>query len=251
MAGLGARSPRAAARIAILTAASAWAFLAITSPGPLDAQSGAPDGWELVYSQDFSSAEAYDDFTFSDDWVWKYGQVLGADGNQGFLEQNSGSRYEPKHRSPLYIALIADLLVHDFVLEADAWQTGREYGHRDLSLFFAFEGPNRYYYAHLATEPDERAHNIFLVDNADRAPLAAVPEDGVDWGRGWKRVRLERREGKIRVYFDGAAEPTLSTDKDPLGWGRLGFGSFDDTGRFTNIRVWAPEARTAEEPAFE
>ena len=230
--------------------APAWlsaVMLFVSVAAPLHAQSGVPDGYELVYSQDFTEASALDDFTFSDQRAWRYGE-----GDwRGYLDLEGGSKYKPKHRSPLNIALIDDLLLADFVLEAEAWQTGREYGHRDLSLFFGFEGPNRYYYAHLATEPDDRAHNIFLVDNADRAPMGTIPDEGVDWGRGWKRVRVERQDGSLRVYFDGERQPTVKADRDPLGWGRVGFGSFDDTGRFSKIRIWAPSSRQAEASAFE
>ncbi len=226
---------------------AAAALTAIAAGGALHAQSGVPDGYELVYSQDFADASALDDLTFSDKRAWKYG----SEGGRGYLDLVGGSKYKPKHRSPLNIALIDDLLLADFVLEAEAWQTGREYGHRDLSLFFGFEGPNRYYYAHLATEPDDRAHNIFLVDNADRAPMGAIPDKGVDWGKGWKRVRVERRGGTLRVYFDGASKATVSTDRDPLGWGRVGFGSFDDSGRFSKVRIWAPEKKRAAKPAFD
>jgi len=226
---------------------SSVTLLVIAAGGGLYAQSGVPEGYEPVYSQDFTDAAALDDFTFSDQRAWEHG----AGDRRGYLELKGGSKYKPKHRSPLNIALIDDLLRADFVLEAEAWQTGREYGHRDLSLFFGFEGPNRYYYAHLATEPDDRAHNIFLVDNADRAPMGAVPDEGVDWERGWKRVRVERQDGSLRVYFDGEKQPTVSTDRDPLGWGRVGFGSFDDTGRFSQVRIWAPETRKAESPAFK
>ena len=61
---------------------------------------------------------------------------------------------------------------------------------------------------------------------------------------------VERQDGALRVYFDGERQPTVKTDRDPLGWGRVGFGSFDDTGRFSQIRIWAPDSREAEDPAF-
>ena len=237
LAGIRRKAPFWLSRSALLP------FLVAAS---LHAQSGLPDGYELVYSQDFTDASALDDFTFSDKGAWRYGE----EGGRGHLDLKGDSKYKPKHRSPLNIALIDDLLLADFVLEAEAWQTGREYGHRDLSLFFGFEGPNRYYYAHLATEPDDRAHNVFLVDNADRAPMGAIPDEGVDWGSGWKRVRVEREDGALRIYFDGGKQPTVSTDRDPLGWGRVGFGSFDDAGRFSQIRIWAPDTREAQSPAF-
>ena len=64
-------------------------------------------------------------------------------------------------------------------------------------------------------------------------------------------MRVERQGGTLRVYFDGEKEPTVFTDSDPLGWGRVGFGSFDDTGRFSKVRIWAPEKRTANKAAFK
>ena len=35
--------------------------------------------------------------------------------------------------------------------------------------------------------------------------------------------------------------PVLSAKNETLNWGLVGFGSFDDTGRFANVKIWAPE----------
>jgi hypothetical protein len=202
--------------------------------------------WDLVYSEDFTSAASVADFAFTQPARWKWN-----DGDdRGSLELLGASDYKPPFRSPTSIALVPNLLVADFDLEVELLQTGRNYGHRDMCLFLGFVSPAKYDYVHMATSPDDRAHNIFRVDGAPRTNLADVAEQGIDWGDGeWHRVRLERRTepGTIRVFWDGSEEPILEAVDKGFDWGRVGFGSFDDSGRVTGIRVWAPESRSVEE----
>lgn len=158
--------------------------------------------------------------------------------------------YAPPVRSPRRIAL-ANVVAGDFDLTLDARQTSREYGHRDLCVVFGFVAPDRFYYAHLATTPDETACNVFLVDRAPRRRLAPIPAAGVDWGAPgedapWRRVRVERRLAarSIRVWVDGRL--ALEAEDATLGAGLVGLGSFDDTGRFRDVTLTAPGAeRTA------
>jgi len=202
-----------------------------------------PDGFELVFNETFDDARALDAFAFSDPeaWTWHAG---------GALELAGASDYTPPHRSPLSIALIGTE-VGDFVLEADLMQTGREYGHRDLCLFFGFEGPARYHYVHLATTPDERAHNVFVVHDEDRRPLLPVAQHGIEWGTDvWRRVRLERRGATVRVFFDDLQAALFVVTDVTHAAGRVGFGSFDDQGRIDNVRLWsnASPRPTAADP---
>jgi len=222
---------RAAAAVGALLASCA------TTGGTKDAATGYP----LVYEQDFALAESMADLVFSDALAWDR-----TDEGGPALELLGGGDYAPPHRSPREIALIADLLLRDFVLEVDLLQTGREYGHRDMCLFFGFVSPARYYYVHLASAPDAHAHNAFLVDDAPRRNLAPVMPAGVEWGDGaWHRVRLERTvaDGAIRVFFDDMTRPTIAAADTTLEWGRVGFGSFDDSGKVARVRIWAPESR--------
>ncbi|MFT5687677.1 MAG: hypothetical protein ACI8PQ_000507 [Planctomycetota bacterium] len=198
-------------------------------------------GYPLVYTGPRFRGDSESDWLFSDREAWKTTTI-------GDLELLGGSKYTPAHRSPLNIALLKTPLVGDFVLEAELKQTGREYGHRDLCLFFGFEGASRYYYAHLATKPDPNAHNVMLVDNAPRRNLLEPLAEGVDWGEDeWHRVRVERNctSGLIRVFFDDMETPKLEVNDTTLGFGRVGFGSFDDQGLVRRIRLWAPETKPA------
>lgn len=222
-------------------------FAALT----VSCSSVAPDdegeGFSLVYSQDFTAREALTGFAFTDPEVWQWSGGQGS----GALELLGKSSYSPPFRSPTSIALVPGSLFGDFDLEVDLLQTGREYGHRDMCLFFGFQSPSRFYYVHLATAPDENAHNVFVVNDAARTRIAEISAQGIDWGdEQWHRVRIERRieVGAIRVFWDGAAEPILTASDKTLDWGRIGFGSFDDSGRITNIRVCAPGARVYTGP---
>jgi len=201
------------------------------------ASTGEREEYRLVYDRPFDSWTCLEQFEFSDSasWTWN--------AEESALELIGSGAYAPPYRSPASLALFEDLELADFVLEAELKQTGRNYGHRDMCLFFGHVSPSRYYYVHLAPAPDENAHNVFLVDDAPRRNLADVFPAGMQWKDGtWHRVRLERRGANVRVFVDGAQRPTVEADDATLGRGRLGFGSFDDSGMIRNVKIWAPRA---------
>ena len=212
----------------------------------------APFGHEaypIVYRQACADASCLDDFVFTDGAKWRMHEGEHAPA----LELTGRSDYRPPHRSPLSIALIERIEVADFDLDVDLLQTGRNYGHRDLCLFFGLQSKSRFYYTHLATSPDQNAHNVFVVNDAPRANLIAPREHGIDWGRDvWHNVHVERRvtEGTVKVYWDHGAEPVLVAEDRSFEWGRVGFGSFDDSGLIRNIVLRAPRHRFAEGDPF-
>lgn len=209
-----------------------------------------PPGYKLLYSQSFDDESSLKDFIFSDAAAWRYAKQDG----QGALELHQQSKYRPRVRSPHNLALIANRMFGDFVLEADFVQTGREYGHRDMCIFFAVKDPSNYHYVHIATKADSHAHNIFIVNDSPRLAIAEKTTKGADWGLGvWHKVRLERKigEGMIRVFFDDLSEPIMTAKDTHFDYGMIGFGSFDDTGKVANIRVWGPELAPEKEGFFE
>ncbi|MCZ7639908.1 MAG: hypothetical protein M5U12_29990 [Verrucomicrobia bacterium] len=209
------------------------------SPTGAAAEPALPSGYQLLYEQTFADATALRDFHFSDPLAWRHSTALG----RGALELHRQSQYTPRVRSPVNLALIADRWFGDFVLEVDLVQTGREYGHRDMCVFFGAKDPANFYYVHLATKADDHAHNIFLVNDAPRVKIAQRTTDGVQWGlEVWHRVRLERTlaNGSIKVFFDDLTEPIMVATDPHFDYGLIGFGSFDDTGMVANIRIWGP-----------
>jgi len=226
-------------------------------PAPSDKPAGPlPEGYQLLYAQDFKDPSALGDFVFSDPAMWQLSKqadrlVLDYAGVTGQSTRRMACAYKPKVRSPHIIGLVAGRKVGDFVLEADVYQNGQDYGHRDACLFFGFTDPSKFYYVHIAKAADPNAHNVFLVHDAPRTNIARRTTRGAEWGAGWHRVRLERRlaDGSIKVYFDDPKTPIMEAEDKTFGWGWVGFGSFDDSGFVANIRLWGPEAKD-EKAAF-
>ncbi|HPA04218.1 MAG TPA: hypothetical protein PLB67_07260 [Candidatus Hydrogenedentes bacterium] len=151
------------------------------------------------------------------------------------------SDYTPPVRSPHNVSLLNDLEVTDFVLQADMKQTGKEYGHRDMCIFFGYQDPAHFYYVHIATRADPHAHSVFIVNGAPRVSIAAERTEGADWGLDvYHKVRIARdtASGAIKVFFDNLDTPIMTAQDKTFLHGKVGFGSFDDTGNVDNIVLW-------------
>jgi hypothetical protein len=206
-----------------------------------------PKDYKLLYEQTFDKPESLEGFEMTDREAWKFSK----EENGGALELAKQSKYQPPVRSPVNIALIKEKVFGDFILEVDLIQTGREYGHRDMCLFFGFQRPGQLYYAHIATKADANAHNIFIVNDKPRTNIAKSTTQGVNWGLDvWHKVRLERKisDGTIKVYFDDMIHPIMIAQDKTFGEGFIGFGSFDDTGKVDNIKIWGPSLGASKAP---
>jgi len=120
------------------------------------------------------------------------------------------------------------------VLDVKVLSTTRDYGHRDLCLFFGYQDPAHFYYVHLGKKTDDHANQIFIVNEAARTKISTRTTPGTDWDERWHHIRVVRHaeEGTIKVYFDDLEEPVMTAKDDTFQWGRVGLGSFDDTGDF-------------------
>jgi hypothetical protein len=210
----------------------------------------------LVFRADFAGDNATKGWSFTDPGAWRVAEV---EGNR-VLEQHRASRYEPPVRSPLNIALMPDSDVGDFVLDLKVRSTTRDYGHRDVCLFFGYQDPSHYYYTHLGKEADEHAHSIFLVDGKPRVSIARERTSGTPWTDGWHHVRIVRKvePGTIEVFFDAMDQPIMRAEDRTFTHGRVGVGTFDDTGQFDLVQLWGqppargraePEAKSGDRPA--
>ena len=210
-----------------------------------------PENYKLVYSQDFESPQAFADLEMTDQDAWK----ISTNSEGSTLELYGKSEYQARVRSPFNIALLKDFIVGDFVMEVNLAQSGKEYGHRDLCLFFNVMSPTNFYYVHIATTTDDHANNIFLVNDEPRTKISTKTTAGTDWGEtnSWHTVRIERNatEGAIRIYFDDMNTPIMEASDTHFNKGRIGFGSFDDTGQFDNVKIWAPSVMDKKSSFFQ
>jgi hypothetical protein len=159
------------------------------------------------------------------------------------------SKFKTKVRSPINFGLLKDPVVGDFTLDLRMQSLTKNYGHRDLCLFFGYQDPTHYYYVHMALKADPHAHSVFIVNGKPRTTL--IPEIGKDiggevyrtkglvWGDGWHQVRLVRTvdSGLIEVYFDDMDTPIMRAKDTTFTWGRVGVGSFDDKGNYDDILI--------------
>jgi len=188
---------------------------------------------EVLFEDDFE--EGLDKWEFTDSDAW---EIVVNDGDN-VLGLTGKSRYKPPVRSPRNIAWTKDFEADSFQLDVEMRQTGREYGHRDLCLFFGKQDASKFYYVHIASVADPHAHSIFLVNDEPRVSIVEERTEGADWGDEAHHIRLIRdvESGLIEVYFDDMDTPIMTTHDKTFGAGPIGLGSFDDVGEFDDVVV--------------
>lgn len=187
----------------------------------------------LVFRDDFTRGA--DHWQPTDAAAW---QVVDIEGGRAYALTKQSS-YKPEHRSPVNISLVRDVYVDDFTLDVRVRSTSREYGHRDLCLFFGFQSPTRFYYVHFGKKTDDHANQIFIVNDAARTKISTETTAGTPWDDGWHNLRITRSAatGQIDVYFDDLTKAVMRAVDKTFKWGRVGLGSFDDTGEFADVRL--------------
>jgi hypothetical protein len=207
------------------------------------APGSAPD-FPLVFEDNFEGDELTG-WDFTDKAAWRITRVGERQKSERVMEQFRESRYSPPVRSPLNIALAQGVDLTDLVLDVKVRSTGRDYGHRDLCLFFGHQDASHFYYVHLGKQADAAANSIFLVNGKPRVSIAEERTQGTPWTDGWHHVRIVRliQDGLIQVYFDDMKKPVMIAHDRTFIHGRVGVGSFDDTGMFDAIRVRGTRAK--------
>lgn len=194
----------------------------------------------LVFCDDFESGN-FDRWEQSDPKAWRLTKV---DGNS-VLDQFQASKVQTPVRSPFNRALIKDIKVGSFVLDVKLQSTIKDYGHRDLCLFFGYQDPAHLYYVHLGKQADDHANQIFIVNNEPRKKISLTSTPGTNWTDNWHHARLVRdvAKGTIEVYFDDMQKPVMTAKDETFKSGQVGVGSFDDTGRFDNVFLFGETSK--------
>lgn len=190
-------------------------------------------GLPLVFSEDFEKGR--DRWETTDDAAWKLMEE--ADGNKVIGLTKRTSDYEPKVRSPHNIALIKDLQLTDVVVTYRVRSTKDTGNHRDCCTFFNHQDAEHFYYVHLGARPDPASGQIMIVNGEPRRPLTNN-EKLVPWDDKWHTVKIVRKKGRIRVYFDDMKKVHMEAKDKTFGEGRIGIGSFDDMNNYDDVRVY-------------
>jgi len=144
----------------------------------------------------------------------------------------------PGPRRPIQFAIAETPVLRKAKVELDARPHGRS-----LMIVFGYRDPAHFDYAHLSidTAAREPHHNgIFHVYGGERVRISA--EDGpaaFPETNHWYHVMLEWNgsSGDVRVSVDGRDIPALHAVDLSLNSGRVGLGSFDETGDFRNVKI--------------
>jgi len=213
-----------------------WVLLpAVLTLGPSSrADDGPKSDLPLIFQEDFATgAQRWEP---TDPKAWK---VVKTDKGEVY-NQFKNSSYKPPHRSPLNMALVKDLTVTDFVLQAKVQSTGKDGPHRDMCLFFGHQDPAHFYYVHIAKAADDHANQIFIVNGADRKKISKTTTKGTPWSNNWHNVKIVRQpdSGLIEINFDDMTTPIMTAQDKTFTSGRVGIGSFDDSGNWSEFKVW-------------
>jgi hypothetical protein len=144
----------------------------------------------------------------------------------------------PGPRRPIQFAL-ADTPNYDRVsVAADVKPLNRS-----LLIVFAYRDDAHFNYAHLSSDTGVKqpVHNgIFHVYGGERVRISSErgPASFMSSGR-WYHVELryDANRGTVGVTVDGTAVPALDAIDLSLGPGKVGIGSFDETGVFKNVTI--------------
>jgi hypothetical protein len=150
----------------------------------------------------------------------------------------------PAPRRPRQFAIAQTPNWQRVTVEAEVRPLGQS-----LMIVFAYQDDSHFNYAHVSTDIKAPVHNgIFHVYGGERVRISprrgppAFPRNNE-----WYRVRLthDAATGIVAVAVNGRDVPALNAVDLSLGPGRVGLGSFNETGEFRNVKITGTPAGTS------
>lgn len=231
------RPPIATRTVMRRLAAPAAALLAgLVAVGSLAAQGSASArqsaSSHASFRPDLSSAERLDEWTLDGNGAWAI--------RDGLLLLEKAGKPAGSIRRPGALAILKTPALADAWMEVELRSDAPEdVIRRDLLLVAGWQSPTRFYYVHLSAVRDGVHNGIFVVHDADRRRIDDTSARPPLKDRAWHTARLVHTAstGRLEVFVDGETTPIMTATDRSIPSGRLGVGSFDDTGAFRGIRV--------------
>ena len=151
------------------------------------------------------------------------------------------NKHEPgTPRRPSQFAVLEEGPFTEFTLEVDV----KRYG-KSLALAWAYQDPAHFNYTHISVDDPakQQVHNgVFHVFGGERvriSPLEGGP--GVLPTNEWTQVKMKwnARTGEMICYAGGKTSGAMRAVDLSLKHGKIGLGSFNETGAFRNFRITA------------
>jgi len=217
----------------ILLTGSVFSVVALSILGGIKAR---PAPKKINFHNNFSSGklDAWQ-FPFPEDWVVK------EEGRLHYLHMLR-NRDPLVPRRPQQFALLKGITVGSFTLETRVRREGRS-----MLIVFNYVDTLHFYYTHLSADPGAKVavHNgIFMVDGAPRRRIAGLEAAPMLPDTNWHKVRVQRdvSSGSIEVFVDDQPQPRFSVVDNTFKCGQVGFGSFDETGDFADVKLSSNDA---------
>jgi hypothetical protein len=140
-------------------------------------------------------------------------------------------------RRPTKFALLNSKPYRSVTVEAEMKRNARS-----LIIVYAWQDANHYNYAHISSDAaaKQNVHNgMFHVFGGERARISALDGPPSFETQDWTPVKLvfDGTSGRCYVEVNGKRNPSMEAVDLSLQWGRVGLGSFDETGDFRNVRI--------------
>jgi len=140
-------------------------------------------------------------------------------------------------RRPQKYALAETAPFRKVTLEAEVRRNGRS-----LVLIYAWQDEAHFNYAHISSDAAEKVHvhnGMFHIFGGERVRISPLDGPPSLPTQDWTPVRLifDGDSGRCIVIVNGKRNPSLEAVDLSLRYGRVGLGSFDETGNFRNVRI--------------
>ena len=142
-------------------------------------------------------------------------------------------------RKPIQYALAETEPLTKFTLECEV---RRIMPKGSLIIVYAWQDESHFNYLHLSDDSgaQQPVHNgVFHVYGGDRVRISSDRGPGTLTTGGWHKVRMtyDASTGMLEAWVDGKTSPSLKAADLSLGAGRIGLGSFFNTGSFRNFKL--------------
>jgi hypothetical protein len=140
-------------------------------------------------------------------------------------------------RRPQKIALAETPAFRRVTVEAEVRRAKRS-----LVIVYAWQDDSHYNYAHISSDTAAitNVHNgMFHIFGGERVRISPLDGEAALPTQGWTPVKLvfDGSSGRCYVEVNGKRNPSLEAVDLSLRHGRVGLGSFDETGDFRRVRI--------------